>query len=326
VLSLGLALPAHAKDFDVEIVSGIEQKRKLSTPGITAVPRVRKLAPGDEVITVVVKVPDAWLKAPPGTEAAAAVIAQNSKEIDEVITALRALKLVEPALGPVAVAGRIAGVFQAADDASALFRPLDLRLWHAWEVLVDAEHTDTLSAAVASVQALEKLAIVGRVCTYPAEAGPAFGVVVDGVAAAGTAFSFKLEDSEASLIPVHPRGKPRGTLSTSTVACSTIKDVSDPAFKPGGGVKPIPIVPPTTPTTTTTTPTPPPSRLIEPPSLEDQVDALGLDPLEDDRLWYGLSGAGIVAMIAIVGAAIAGGMRRSKRGRDLAEQRKQARF
>ncbi|MDP2341399.1 MAG: hypothetical protein Q8O67_10595 [Deltaproteobacteria bacterium] len=304
--AIGLAFPAQAKGFDVEIVSGIEQKRKLSTPRTTAIPRVRKLSPGDEVITVVVKVPDGWLKAPPATEAAAVVVAQNAGEIDEVIKALRALKLVEPKLKPTEIASRIAGVFQVADDGSAL-RPLDARLWHAWEVLVDAEHADTLSAAVASVQALEQLSIKARVCSYPSEGGAAFGVVVDGT------------DSATELVPMHPRGKPK-TLSTSSMHCSTVKEVSDPAFKPGGGVTPIPVPTPTSPTT------PPPPRVIEPPSLEDQVDALGLDPLEDDRLWYGLSAVGILAVFLVAGFAMGTAVRRSRRAQKLAEQRKQRQF
>ena len=331
VALVGFAAPAQAAGgFAVEIVRGIEQKRKLSTPGQTAVPRVRKLGPDDEVVTVIVKVPDAWLKDPPRTESKAAVAAKDAADVDAVLADLRALKLIEPTIGPLALAGRVAGVFQVADDGGAL-RPLDVRLWHAWEVLVDAEHADTLSAAVAATSALAKLSVTARICSYSSAAGGAFAVVVDAAVPAGATFAFPLTDGAAALLPLHPRAQPKGPLSTSSLHCSTLAQVLDPAFVPGAGVKPLvppPTTPPTTPTSPDPTPTTPgvpdaPPRVIEPPDVDDQARALGI---KEDHLYLGASALAALVMCIVAGLAIGAALTRSKRAKQAVDRKKQERF
>lgn len=241
-LAVGLAgLPGSAGGAELSLIiqRGIEQRRNYDRDDVWIRQWVRALPPENAAHLLTVQGPEDWLAEgqPLGPSKVGALNAEHAEILRTAMAELDLLSRDEPLLS----AGRVV----------ALLRPMELdgataparrgRIWSFWELLAYSHHADTLSAAVAAVQTLEKVGIGARIVQYPAADGRyCFGVLVLVPAGEARVISWAYRTGRDFLLPVALSAKPVADLRSYDLLAWTWQEVLAPGWDPKGAKQAFP--------------------------------------------------------------------------------------
>ncbi len=227
---------ALAAGLQLEVHSGLLEERDLFRDGM-ATREVVKGTPDGEMLTIVVRVPEAWLVAPEDLSPAEA---RDQGQVDEMLRATKQL----PARSAYEEAARFAAIFRNGSFEQSRPRERYAGVLMLWEVLWEHQSADTLSASLATLSLMGERDIAGSLARYlcsDSDTGRAFGVLVPGESEEGVSWSYPA--GEGALLTLHPNARPDGDeVLSDELEVWTLDEALDVAWDPlrPGASKPPP--------------------------------------------------------------------------------------
>jgi hypothetical protein len=261
---------ALAQGLSLEIHTGLTEERDLFREGMETTELARGM-PNGGLNTVIVRVPEEWLKPPEELDAAEAY---DPQQVDEMVRAMKRL----PRQSAYEESARLAAFFRNGAFEQARPRERYTGVLQLWEVLWEHQTADTLSASIATLSVMGELDLAGSLARYPcgdSDSGRAFGVLVPGTSKEGVGWSYPAGDG--ALLTLHPNARPdHDEVAYDQLEVWELEAVLAPGWDP---VRPG-------------EPAPAPRQKDRPPPKEEQLQNWN---------YYALSAASGVGAILLVG-------------------------
>lgn len=295
-------IPTSSAAFSVRLDPGLVTAREVAVPQHEVEELARVLPPDTTPWTVHVQVPVSWTQAPPAATSPSEQL--QAEQIEGLLDALRAAGLPSAQTAPLQIA-QVVGLMQNGSFEHEVALARGPELLQPWQLLLDPESADTLSAALVSLALVDALGLEAELVRYPCPtttAGVAFGLRSGGTPPPDTVLVGL--PGGGVLYTLHPNAHLAPNAAASELASWSLAQAKAPGFDPGGASEARPLPPPEP-----TTPAPKPPR------------APAAVPQQGNAAWW-LGSVGLGSVLFGMGALV---LRNRSRGAQVLAKRKRDR-